>query len=39
VNKIGVTNSDQFFKDLETLFPALKEMLEKKKAALSAVKN
>ena len=39
VNKIGVANSDQFFKDLETLFPSLKEVLEKKKAALSAVKN
>jgi TolA-binding protein len=39
VNKIGVANPDQFFKDLETLFPSLTEILEKKKAALSAVKN
>jgi len=39
VGKIGVANSDQFFKDLETLFPSLKDTLEKKKAALSAVKN
>jgi len=32
--KTGVNDTDQFFTDLEKLFPSLKDTLEKKKAAL-----
>jgi hypothetical protein len=32
--KTGVPDAEQFFKDLERLFPTLKDMVEKKKAAL-----